>query len=165
MAGRDSTNRLGEGTVGAPPDGIDYVDALPGCCQRPRRGGRSRRSRFGHLRRCVFGATGTYLALACMVSNIIRAPAHVGDRLRVGADVAERHLTIVECRRRGVRMSGGSGPGSRSRLRYTKAARQWSLYWRDRNLRFHDYDRVRPTESVEDLLAEVDRDPTVIFWG
>ena len=72
MAGRDSTNRLREGTVGAPPDGIDYVDALPGCCQRPRRGGRSRPSRFGHLRRCVFGAAGTYLALACMVSNIIR---------------------------------------------------------------------------------------------
>jgi len=50
-------------------------------------------------------------------------------------------------------------------LRYTKAARQWSLYWRDHNLRFHDYDRVRPTESVEDLLAEVDRDPTANFWG
>jgi len=50
-------------------------------------------------------------------------------------------------------------------LRYTKAARQWSLYWRDRNLRFRDYDRVRPTESVEYLLAEVDRDPTAILWG
>lgn len=50
-------------------------------------------------------------------------------------------------------------------MRYTKAARQWSLYWRDHNLRFHDYDRVRPTESVEDLLAEVDRDPTANFWG
>lgn len=98
MTGRDSTNRLGEGTVGAPLDGIDYVDAFPGCCQRPRRGGRSRRSRFGHLRRSVFGAAGTHLALACPVSNIIRAPAHVGDHLRVEADVAERHLTIVECR-------------------------------------------------------------------
>jgi len=69
MAGRDSTNRLGEGTVGAPPGGIDYVGALPGCCQRPRRGGRSRRSRFGHLRRSVFGAVGAYVGLACMVSE------------------------------------------------------------------------------------------------
>jgi hypothetical protein len=41
----------------------------------------------------------------------------------------------------------------------------WSLYWRDRNLRFHEYDRVPATAGVEDLLAEVDRDPTAIFWG
>ncbi|MGH3610881.1 MAG: DUF3024 domain-containing protein [Pseudonocardiaceae bacterium] len=41
----------------------------------------------------------------------------------------------------------------------------WSLYWRDGNLRFHAYDRVAPTASIEELLAEVDRDPTAIFWG
>ena len=52
-----------------------------------------------------------------------------------------------------------------ARLRYTKATGVWSLYWRDRNLRFHAYDLVSPTASVEDLLAEVDRDPTAIFWG
>jgi hypothetical protein len=39
------------------------------------------------------------------------------------------------------------------------------LYWRDRNRRFHLYDLVSPTASVEELLAEVDRDPTAIFWG
>jgi hypothetical protein len=43
--------------------------------------------------------------------------------------------------------------------------RRWSLYWRDRNLRFHAYDLVSPTASIEELLAEVDRDPTAIFWG
>lgn len=52
-----------------------------------------------------------------------------------------------------------------ARLRYTKTRRQWSLYWRDRNLRFHLYEPAPATSSVEDLLAEVDRDPTGIFWG
>jgi hypothetical protein len=69
MAGRDSMDRLGEGTMDTPPGGIDYVGALPGCCQRPRRGGRSRRPRFGHLRRSVLGAVGAYVGLACMVSE------------------------------------------------------------------------------------------------
>jgi Protein of unknown function (DUF3024) len=32
-------------------------------------------------------------------------------------------------------------------------------------VRFHEYGRVPATESIEDLLAEVDRDPTGIFWG
>ena len=41
----------------------------------------------------------------------------------------------------------------------------WSLFWRDRNLRFHAYDLVSPTANIEELLAEVDRDPTAIFWG
>jgi hypothetical protein len=39
------------------------------------------------------------------------------------------------------------------------------LYWRDRNLRFHLYDLVTPSPHVEDLLAEIDRDSTGIFWG
>ena len=86
--------------------------------------------------------------------------------LRVEADVAERHLTIVECR---PPWRADLGPGWTrfpiARLRYTQATRLWSLYWRDRNLKFHKYDRLPPSASIEDLLAEVDRDPTAIFWG
>ena len=52
-----------------------------------------------------------------------------------------------------------------ARLRYTKATGLWSLWWRDRNLRFHAYDRVAPSATVEDLPTEIDRDPTAIFWG
>jgi Protein of unknown function (DUF3024) len=95
-----------------------------------------------------------------------RVPAHARDQVRIEADVADRHVTIVECQ-----PSWPSDPGAEwtrfpvARLRYTKSARLWSLYWRDRNLRFHEYDRVPATASVEDLLAEIDRDPTALFWG
>jgi hypothetical protein len=95
-----------------------------------------------------------------------RVPEHVRDQVRVEVDVTDRHLTIVE-RRPPWRVDVGP-EWTRSpiaRLRYTNATRLWSLYWRDRNQRFHEYDRVPPSESVEDLLAEIDRDPTAIFWG
>jgi len=39
------------------------------------------------------------------------------------------------------------------------------LYWRDRNLRWHRYDRLAPSPHVEPLLAEIEADPTSIFWG
>ena len=52
-----------------------------------------------------------------------------------------------------------------ARLRYTAATTSWTLLWRDRNLRFHIYDLLPPSHSVQDLLAELDRDPTGIFWG
>lgn len=50
-------------------------------------------------------------------------------------------------------------------LRYTTAGKSWTLYWRDRNLRFHSYDLLTPSRRVEDLLTEIDRHPTCIFWG
>ncbi|MCI0689211.1 MAG: DUF3024 domain-containing protein [Sporichthyaceae bacterium] len=94
-----------------------------------------------------------------------RVPETVRDQVRVELDVAERHVTIVKCRppwRPGVGTQWTRFPIAR--LRYTKSTELWSLYWRDRNLRFHEYDRVPATASVENLLVEVDRDPTSIFW-
>jgi hypothetical protein len=32
-------------------------------------------------------------------------------------------------------------------------------------LRFHVYDLLPPSNRVDDLLTEIDRDPTCIFWG
>lgn len=95
-----------------------------------------------------------------------RVPERVRDTVRVEVDLAPRHLTIVECRppwRADMGREWTRFPIAR--LRFTKSTGLWSLYWRDRNLRFHAYGLARPSPAVEDLLAEVDRDPTAIFWG
>jgi hypothetical protein len=52
-----------------------------------------------------------------------------------------------------------------ARLRYTATTNTWILYWRDRHLKFHRYDMIDPTPQIEDLLTEIDRDPSGIFWG
>ena len=52
-----------------------------------------------------------------------------------------------------------------ARLRYTVAHKTWTLFSRDRNLRFHAYELQQPSRDIDDLLAEIDRDPTHIFWG
>ena len=67
--------------------------------------------------------------------------------------------------RPGVRTWEPSGRGSRSRGSGTAGSRSWALYWRDRNFLFHVYDRVAPSSGVEELLQEIGRDPTAIFWG
>jgi Protein of unknown function (DUF3024) len=38
------------------------------------------------------------------------------------------------------------------------------LYWRDRDRRFHLYNQLPPSPRVDDLLHEIDRDPTTNFW-
>jgi DUF3024 family protein len=95
-----------------------------------------------------------------------RLPEHVRDEVRVEVDVADRYMTIVECRPpwRGHEDEEWTRFPI-ARLRYTKATGLWSLYWRDRNLRFHEYDLLPASSSVGDLLVEVERDPTAIFWG
>jgi len=95
-----------------------------------------------------------------------RVPEHVRSQVTVEYDATPRHLTIVECRppwRADMGTEWTRFPIAR--LRYTKATRQWSLYWRDRHLRFHLYDRITPSARIDDLLREIDRDPTAIFWG
>jgi len=96
-----------------------------------------------------------------------RLPERARDPSRHELDVDDRSVTIVECR---PPWRAHFGPDWTrfpiARLRYTKARRDWQIYWRDRNLKFHVYDLVPPTTAnVETLLAEIDADPTCIFWG
>jgi hypothetical protein len=67
--------------------------------------------------------------------------------------------------RRGGPSTVRTGPGSRSHGCATRSLATDGLYWRDRNLKFHEYDLVEPTPDIQDLLDEIDRDPTSIFWG
>jgi Protein of unknown function (DUF3024) len=94
------------------------------------------------------------------------APARVVGQVRYDMDVDGRWVTILECRPPWQEECGPESTGFPvARLRYTTARRAWSLYWQDRNLKFHLCDLVEPTPDVETLLAEIDHDPTCIFWG
>ena len=95
-----------------------------------------------------------------------RVPPPVRDKLRIECEVTPRHLTIVECRppwRERIGPEWTRMPVAR--LHYTRAHRIWSLYWRDRNGRFHRYDRLTPSPGVDALLREIEQDATAIFWG
>ncbi len=95
-----------------------------------------------------------------------RVPEHPRHQVRLECEVATRHLTILE-RRAPWRADFGPEWTSSpiARLRYAKTTKTWTLYWRDRNLRFHTYDRLPASRHIEGLLTEIDRYPTGIFWG
>jgi hypothetical protein len=95
-----------------------------------------------------------------------RLPERASGQIRFELDVDDRALTILECR---PPWRSDFGPEWTrfpiARLRYTKTRRDWQIYWRDRNIKFHAYDLVGPSANVESLLAHIDADPTGIFWG
>lgn len=41
----------------------------------------------------------------------------------------------------------------------------WAIYWRDHNLKFHEYQRTRPSKNVQTLLDWIAESGDPIFWG
>jgi hypothetical protein len=93
-----------------------------------------------------------------------RVPEHLWQQVKVEADVADRYVDIVEVRP----PWNGIADHTRfpiARLHYSGATGQWAIYWRDRNLKFHEYKRRRPTKNVQALLDYIDNSGDPIFWG
>ena len=93
-----------------------------------------------------------------------RVPEHLWDQVRVEAEIADRHVTIIETRP----PWDGQGDWTRfpvARLRYTVKTGQWSIYWRDRHMKFHEYTKRRPTKNVQSLLDYIGSHQDPIFWG
>ena len=93
-----------------------------------------------------------------------RVPASFRDHIRVEAAVRGSSVSIYECR---PPWHPGLTDWSKVRvaqLRYSADTHHWSLYWADRNGRWHRYDDLEPG-PVEKLLCEIEADPTCIFWG
>jgi hypothetical protein len=95
-----------------------------------------------------------------------RVPVAMRDQVTVEVDVAPRHLTILECRPPWRDDAGQEWTRVPiARLRYTRSGGVWSLYWSDSDDRFHEYDAIEPSRDIDDLLDEIERDPTALFWG
>ena len=92
-------------------------------------------------------------------------PPDFQDQIRMEVDVRGKTVTIVECRppwredygpewtRQGV-----------ARMKFNTANGEWTLYWSDRNSRWHIFDLLSPG-SIDKVLEEIERDQTNIFWG
>lgn len=95
-----------------------------------------------------------------------RVPPHARDQVRLEASVRGNAITIVE-RRPPWRPDFGPDWSSQriAQLRYDPDSGAWSLFARDRNDRRLAYFRPIRSRDVAPLLAEIDADPTGIFWG
>jgi len=74
-----------------------------------------------------------------------------------------RSVTIIESRPPWM----GAGPWDQikiAQLRYRPETSDWTLHCRNRNQRWFDYDDLFSGTAAQ-LLAEIDEDPSSIFWG
>jgi DUF3024 family protein len=95
-----------------------------------------------------------------------RVLAHVRNQVRLDFELRGLNATLIE-RRIPWRPRSSDEPRTRlaiARFRYDPDSGRWALDWRDRNQRWHPYD-LKTTGALGELLAEVDADPTSVFWG
>ncbi|MGB5759607.1 MAG: DUF3024 domain-containing protein [Acidimicrobiales bacterium] len=93
-------------------------------------------------------------------------PGAARAQLKLEIEVSDRAITVVESRAPWREEYGPEWTRSPiCRFRYTKTKREWSLFWPDRNGKFHVYDQVKPTPHIDELVQEVVEDPAGIFWG
>jgi hypothetical protein len=93
-----------------------------------------------------------------------RIPERVRHQLRLSFKIRGNYVTLIE-----QRPAMFDPPNwidiVVAQFRFRTEDSKWMLYWADRNSRWHEYDDLLPSSNLEDLLREVDRDPTGIFWG
>ena len=95
-----------------------------------------------------------------------RVPARLRDKIRIELEVRSRSVTILECRPPWTPAIGPEWTRMPvARLRYLSGRGVWLLDWQDSSGRWNLYDEVQPSPHVEPLLAEIELDPTSIFWG
>ena len=95
-----------------------------------------------------------------------RVPARVRDQVRLVVDVRGTYVTIVEER---PPWRADFGPDWTrlpiAQFRFDPSTAFWSLWWRDRNIKWHRFDDATPSRDIGVLLRVVDEDSTAIFWG
>jgi Protein of unknown function (DUF3024) len=96
-----------------------------------------------------------------------RIPDVLGDQIRLDVSRRGRSITIHEARPPWDpdRMGPEWTTVRVAQLRYDASSKTWALYCSDSGGRWWSYEEIEPTPSVDPLLAEIDRDPTGIFWG
>ena len=93
-----------------------------------------------------------------------RVPIMVRDKVVLQYRIHRHDVVLFERRPRFTNPAQWT-ESAVAKFRLNKTTGTWSLLWRDRNSRWHRYERCGPAPDLETLVKEVDADPTGIFWG
>jgi len=93
-----------------------------------------------------------------------RVPEHARDQIKLLYTVRGNNVTIFESRPLWADPSEWQNARI-AQLRFDINRNTWSLFCVDRNQRWQRYRALPPSRSIDDLVQEIDEDPTGIFWG
>ena len=93
-----------------------------------------------------------------------RIPRQIRDELELRFRFEGNSIILYE-RRPAWNRPGEWTESVVAKFRYFVGRHEWVLYCRERHERWKRYDLIGASRVFEDLLSEIDDDPTGIFWG
>jgi hypothetical protein len=93
-----------------------------------------------------------------------RVPSQALNEVRLSFEIIGNSVTLFE-ERPAYHYPSNWETISIAQFRFDDQTTKWNLYCFDRNEKWHLYGSMKPSADFDDLLKEVDRDPTGIFWG
>ena len=93
-----------------------------------------------------------------------RSPPHFRDQVRISHYVKDRSVEVYEERPRWKDKNKWTSTGV-AKFVYVKTTQKWKLYWVRADLRWHLYQPLAESRSIEKLVTEVDKDPHGAFFG
>jgi len=93
-----------------------------------------------------------------------RVPASVRNKLRVGFRIKGNEVVLFE-ERPDFHLPNEWHEMAVAKFKYVGTRGLRRLYCQHRDCRWHEYQALPAARSFDQLLDEVDADPTGIFWG
>lgn len=93
-----------------------------------------------------------------------RSPPEYRDEVRLEYRVRGHDVVVLEVR------SAWDDPtevteSPVAKFKFVRTEGEWRLLWRRRDLKWHGYEPLPASANLEELVAEVDRDPHGCFFG
>lgn len=93
-----------------------------------------------------------------------RIPAHARDEIKLTYSFWRESVILYEER------PAWDNPGEWTKMKiaridFDQESRGWTLWAYDRNERSLFYFELHPKASLDEVIQEIDDDPTCIFWG
>ncbi len=93
-----------------------------------------------------------------------KIPVTTTDHVRLEFKIDGNNVTLYETRLV-LRDPSVRSENPVAQFRFDEKIKKWDLYCCYRNSKWYLYREIDSSANFDDLLKEVDRDPTGIFWG
>jgi hypothetical protein len=93
-----------------------------------------------------------------------RSPAYLSDQLKTIYKIKNHSVEVYEHRPRWNNPGEWMDEGI-AKFLYSRTTKKWNLYWMRQDLKWHLYEPLSESTTIEALVEEVDKDPHGAFWG
>jgi len=93
-----------------------------------------------------------------------KCPKEIWDQVKLVFEAKGQSITVFE-KRPYYKAPTEFTMSPVTKFSYKNKERLWSILWRDRNSKWHNFEPAITSKKFDELLEVLDKDETCIFWG